>query len=80
MVKIHQMTHNKFVRFFSDYVICDHCGEDTRGRCYAETQQVVCSKCKGVLLDIDERMTDPDVTEGMMIVTYIPGDFDGESE
>jgi hypothetical protein len=33
-----------------------------------------------VLLDIDERMTDPDVTEGMMIVTYIPGDFDGESD
>lgn len=75
-MSVTKMKHNNFVRFFSDYVICDHCGEDTRGRCYAETQQVVCSSCKGVLLDIDERMTD--VTEGMMIVTYIPGDFDGD--
>jgi hypothetical protein len=79
MAKIHQMTHNNFVRFFSDYVICDHCGEETRGRCYAETQQVVCSKCKGVLLEVDENMND-DPTDGMMIVTYIPGDFDGQSE
>ena len=79
MAKIHQMTHNNFVRFFSDYVICDHCGEETRGRCYAETQRVVCSKCKGVLLEVDENMND-DPTDGMMIVTYIPGDFDGQSE
>jgi len=31
-----------------------------------------------VLLEVDEDT--PDVTDGMMIVTYIPGDLDGESE
>ena len=76
--EITRMKHNSFVRFFNEYQVCDHCGGETRGRCYAETEQVVCSKRKGVLLDIDESMTD--VTEGMMIVTYIPGDFDGESD
>ena len=75
--QIKKIRHNNFVRFFSDYVICDYCGVETRGRCYAETQQVVCSSCKGVLLDIDENMTDP--REGMMIVTFIPGFDDGES-
>lgn len=77
-MSVTKMTHNNFVRFFYDYVICDHCGEETRGRCYAETQRVICSKCKGVLLEVDEDT--PDVTDGMMIVTYIPGDLDGESE
>ena len=78
MAKITKMTHNKFVRFFYDYVICDHCGAETRGRCYAETQRVVCSKCKGVLLEVDEE--NEDVTEGMLIVTYIPEGHDGQSE
>lgn len=72
--QIKKIRHNNFVRFFSDYIICDHCGGETRGRCYAETQQVVCSKCKGVLLEVDDEAEDP--TRGMMIVTYIPGDFD----
>lgn len=76
MAKITKMTHNNFVRFFYDYVICDHCGEETRGRCYAETQRVVCSKCKGVLLEVDEE--DEDVTEGMLIVAYIPEGHDGD--
>lgn len=67
--QIKRMRHNNFVRFFSDYVVCEHCGQDTRGRCYAETEQVVCSKCKGVLLDA----SDVAPSDGMMIVTFIPG-------
>ena len=77
-MSVTKMTHNNFVRFFYDYVICDHCGEETRGRCYAETQRVVCSKCKSVLLEVDDEIEDP--TEGMVIVTFIPEFDDGESD
>jgi Zn-finger nucleic acid-binding protein len=60
--EITRMKHNSFVRFFSEYQVCDHCGQETRGRCYAETEQVVCSKCKGVLLDMDAMDEEHDVT------------------
>ena len=32
-----------YVRFFRNYVDCDWCGMQTRGRVYEETQTIVCS-------------------------------------
>lgn len=51
MAQIKKIRRKEFVRFFKDYIICDHCGGETRGRCYSETEMVVCSKCNSVLLD-----------------------------
>lgn len=39
---------------------------------------MVCSKCKGVLLEVDDEIEDP--TDGMVIVTFIPEFDDGKSE
>ena len=40
---------------------------------------MVCSSCKGVLLDVDmDRDDDP--REGMMIVAYIPEGNNGEED
>jgi hypothetical protein len=43
-----------YVRFFRNYVDCDWCGMQTRGRVYEETQAIVCSACRKPLLEIDE--------------------------
>jgi hypothetical protein len=43
-----------YVRFFRNYVDCDWCGMQTRGRVYEETQTIVCSACRKPLLEIDE--------------------------
>ena len=42
------------MRFFRNYVDCDWCGMQTRGRVYEETQTIVCSACRKPLLEIDE--------------------------
>jgi len=75
MTNVVKMRHNEFVRFFKEYIVCEECGEETRGRVYSESQQVVCSKCKGVLLDADAY---GEPNDGMLIVTYIPGGDDDE--
>lgn len=51
MAQIKRIRRKEFVRFFKEYIICDHCGNDTRGRCYAETEKVVCSICYNTILD-----------------------------
>ena len=43
-----------YVRFFRNYVDCDWCGMQTRGRVYEETQTIVCSACRKPLLEIGE--------------------------
>jgi len=43
-----------YVRFFRNYVDCDWCGMQTRGRVYEETQTIVCSACRKPLLEIVE--------------------------
>jgi len=35
----------RFIRYYSDYVACDFCGEQTRGRVYESTQSVTCGSC-----------------------------------
>jgi transcription elongation factor Elf1 len=38
----------RFIRYYSDYVDCDFCGEQTRGRVYASTEsvrKVTCGSC-----------------------------------
>lgn len=76
---ITKISRSKFVRFFKEHVVCDYCGIETRGLVYAESQRVVCSSCKGVLLDVDmDRDDDP--REGMMIVAYIPEGNNGEED
>ena len=54
MPKIVKFERNEFVRFFRDYVECAHCEQQTRGRVYEESQQITCSVCGGVLLEIDD--------------------------
>jgi translation initiation factor 2 beta subunit (eIF-2beta)/eIF-5 len=46
-----------FVRFFEDYVVCHWCDSETRGRCYEETQAVVCSQCGQPLFVVDDEET-----------------------
>lgn len=76
---ITKISRTNCVRFFKEHVICDYCGIETRALVYAESQQVVCSSCKGVLLDVDmDRDDDP--REGMMIVAYIPEGYNGEED
>lgn len=68
-----------FVRFFKEHVVCDYCDVETRGMVYAESQQVVCSSCKGILLDVDmDRDDEP--RDGMMIVAYIPEGYTDGTE
>lgn len=43
-----------YVRFFREYVECDWCGLETRGRVYEETQSIVCSACRKPLLEISQ--------------------------
>ena len=46
-----------FVRFFDEYVTCHGCDKETRGRCYEQTQAVVCSKCNQPLFVVDDEET-----------------------
>ena len=46
-----------FVRFFEEYVTCHWCDQPTRGRCYEQTQAVVCSKCNQPLFVVDDEET-----------------------
>ena len=54
MAEVLKFERNEFVRFFKDYVECSHCLQRTRGRVYEESQQITCSVCDGVLLEIDD--------------------------
>ena len=46
-----------FVLFFENYVECNWCDMETRGRCYEQTQAVVCSKCNQPLFVVDDEET-----------------------
>ena len=46
-----------FVLFFENYVVCNWCDMETRGRCYEQTQAVVCSKCNQPLFVFDDEET-----------------------
>jgi len=75
MAQIKRLRRKEFVRFFADYIICDHCGGETRGRCYAETEKVVCSMCNEILLDA--RQMEEDEDDNMMVIMFTPeGDND----
>ncbi len=64
MAQIKRMRRSAFVRFFKEYIFCEHCGGETRGRCYSESEEVVCSICNGVLLDANDEI----------LITFIPED------
>jgi len=75
MAQIKRLRRKEFVRFFTDYIICDHCGGETRGRCYAETEKVVCSICNEILLDA-RQMEEEDDEDMMVIMFTTEGDND----
>lgn len=68
VAQIKRFRRTEFVRFFKDYVECEDCGGETRGRVYSESEQVVCSKCNAVMLDGSEEGRD----EGIMVVAFMP--------
>lgn len=41
----------KMVQFFDESVVCEHCGNDTRGEVYENSAMIICSVCDGVMLD-----------------------------
>ena len=41
------------VRFFKTEVICGWCGAETHGRVSDRSEQVVCTSCEGVMLEIN---------------------------
>ena len=43
----------RYVRFYRDYVECDFCGQQTRGRVYEGSQQVTCGACHSVLVEVN---------------------------
>lgn len=58
-----------YVRFYDDFVECDFCGQQTRGRVYEGSQQIVCGACHtpffefytepgGITLELDNGETD----------------------
>jgi len=70
MAEIVKFERGGFVRFFRNYVECAHCEQQTRGRVYEESQQIICSVCDGVLLEIDD--------EPMIFLT-LEEDWDGSA-
>ena len=74
MTNVVNMNDRKFVRFFAEPVECEDCGKDTRGYVYEGSQQIICSHCRGVMLELErERIT----TE--MVIVFTPEGDDGES-
>ena len=58
-----------YVRFYDDFVECDFCGQQTRGRVYEGSQQIVCGACHtpffefyteagGITLELENGETD----------------------
>ena len=58
-----------YVRFYDDFVECDFCGQQTRGRVYEGSQQIVCGACNapffefytepgGITLELENGETD----------------------
>ena len=43
----------QFVRFFAEPVECEDCGEDTLGYVFENSQQIVCSHCRNVMLELE---------------------------
>ena len=37
--------------WYTDLVPCDFCGQQTRGRVYEDTREVVCGSCNKTLID-----------------------------
>ena len=70
MADVVRFERNEFVRFFKDYVVCDWCEQQTRARVYEESQQITCSVCDGVLLEIGESTS---------YVLTLEDDFDGSA-
>ena len=71
MSNIIGINDRKFVRFFSNPVECEDCGEETSGYVFENSQQVVCSRCRGVMLEAEvERVTTD------MVIIFTPEDDD----
>ncbi len=71
--QIQKIRRTPFVRFFADYVTCNACGNETRGRVYQESEQVVCSSCKAVLISMETDFAE------MTVIMFEPEGGDGES-
>lgn len=44
---------NEFVRFYDDYIECDFCGQQTRGRVYEGSQKIQCGACAAVFFEFE---------------------------
>jgi ribosomal protein S27E len=74
MTNVVNMNDRKFVRFFAEPIECEDCGKDTRGYVYEGSQQIICSHCRGVMVELERaRIT----TE--MVIVFTPEGDDGES-
>lgn len=61
----------KFVRFFAEPVECEDCGEDTLGYVFENSQQIVCSHCRSVMLELERERVTTD-----MVIIFTPEDDD----
>jgi hypothetical protein len=72
---------NEFVRFYDDYIECDFCGQQTRGRVYEGSQKIQCGACAAVFFEFEteeERIT---VTlEELFEMAACTKDFDGDDD
>lgn len=71
MSNVINISDRNFVQFFSEPVECEDCGEDTLGYVFEQSQQIVCSHCRGVMLELERER----VTTEMMII-FTPEDYD----
>lgn len=69
--QIKKIRRTPFVRFFADYVTCNACDNETRGRVYQESERVVCSSCNAVLIDMETELA------SMTVVMFEPEEDDG---
>ena len=44
-----------YYNFYEAFIECDFCGQQTRGRVYNGSDNVICGACHAVLLDISDQ-------------------------
>lgn len=71
MSNVININDRNFVQFFAEPVECEDCGEDTLGYVFEQSQQIVCSHCREVMLELERER----VTTDMMII-FTPEDYD----
>lgn len=71
MSNVINISDRNFVQFFAEPVECEDCGEDTLGYVFEQSQQIVCSHCRGVMLELERERVTTD-----MVIIFTPEDDD----